>query len=599
MKKKSESRGHGFSGGLFLKIAAVVVPGVLLVSASTLGVALHTTRMGYVDTMSRSSQQILSTVKTNMESVNDKITNVELTVNGSEAFSRYFQSQGELPDTYNQVYIMQKELKTVLPMTFYDVAVVGENGRVFVSNGSSLSLTAERFLSSAAVKEARQQPNRILYCFVSHGITKGSASAASFMAIKALTHQGAQKPFGFACVVLSQGDLQAFFGKLGNTTNNLLLMDQSGNVVSSVGKIPAGGHNSQLAVTLRQMQSQGKASLYANVLGKRTLILQVNIPRWNLHLVSLFDYTKAAREFESGIYIFLVCFLVTAAVLIAVFYFISEITRPISRLAAAMEDTAKQGLPKEVNTTGGGRETRQLSKAFNVMVGNLNGYVHRLLGLEEEKRRMEIHALQMQINPHFIYNTLISIKWLIWQDEPQKAVEGIDTFTQLLRGVLSNSNQVISVAEEVQNLENYIFLQKIRFGEKIQTNVSYSSASAQCCLPKVLLQPLLENAFFHAFTGRTEGVVSAFIDRHGDHLICEIIDDGVGMTQAAADALLTSEPGENGHSIGIWNVNARILLLYGKPYGVKIFSEPGHGTLVRVTLPVISQSSEKREPEKI
>ncbi|HCA29078.1 MAG TPA: hypothetical protein DEP23_05690 [Ruminococcaceae bacterium] len=114
-------------------------------------------------------------------------------------------------------------------------------------------------------------------------------------------------------------------------------------------------------------------------------------------------------------------------------------------------------------------------------------------------------------------------------------------------------------------------------------------------MPKLLLQPFLENSFFHAFTNQQQGVISLFIDCHGENMICELIDDGVGMMQSKADQLLAGQPDEDSRSIGIRNVNARIHLLFGEKYGVKIFSEPGQGTSVRTTLPIIRSNNNADE----
>jgi Predicted signal transduction protein with a C-terminal ATPase domain len=576
-------------GSLFMKIACIVVPGVLIVSVFTLGAAFQTTRQGYVETMSRSNEQIMAMVREKMEAMNDRITDVELTINNSWAFSQYMKSDEETPQTFVQVYDMIKQLNTVRPDTFYDVAVVGVNGRSYVSNGTSLSMSAEELLRSKITQDARQHPNQILYRYVGEGITRRSQGGSAFVALKALTYPGSQTAYGFAYVVMRQQDLQAFFDGLSNGTNNLMLMDDSGVIVSSPNSAIVGRKNEELSQIVRDMDTKKETGRYTQLQDMRALVLTNTMPRWNLHIVSAFDYTRALNEMSSTAYILMICLLVTAAVLIAVFLIIRQITRPINRLVRTMETVTREGLPDHVEVIGGGYEVRQLSSAFEVMIENLNRYVGELIQMEQEKRRMEIHTLQMQINPHFIYNTLTSIKWLIWQKDSEKAVQSIDTFTLLLRSTISDSQRLIPASEEVENLKNYVFLQKIRFGRQIQTDIFLSSSAADCLMPKLLLQPFLENSFFHAFTNRPQGVVSVLIDCHGENLICEVIDDGVGMPQSKADELLGNRPNEGGRSIGIPNVNARIQLLFGEQYGVKIFSEPGHGTSVKVTLPIVRE----------
>ena len=579
-------------GSLFRKIACVVVSGVLVVSTFTLAAAFQMTRQGYVETMSRSNQQIMAMVQAKMETMNDRITDVELTINNSWAFSQYLKTEPENPRTFTLVYDMIKQLDTVKPDTFYDVAVIGMNGQIYVSNQSSLSIPVEELLKSKITQEAREHPNQILYRYMPSGITKNSKDSSAFIALKALTSPGSQTVYGFAYVVMKQQDLQAFFDNLGNSTNNLMLLDGSGTVISAPKHSLVGQKDGELEQIIRDMDSKEESSRYTALQNQQVLVLTRTMPRWNLHIVSAFDYLRALNEMQGGAYILSICLAVTVLVLAAVFFFISQITRPINRLVHTMDKVTEEGLPDHIEVIRGGYEVQQLSSAFRMMMEHLNRYVRQLIELEQEKRRMEIHTLQMQINPHFIYNTLTSIKWLIWQKDSEKAVKSIDTFSLLLHNTIGGSRQLIPASEEVENLKNYIFLQKIRFGQQIQTDICLSPSAAGCRMPRLLLQPFLENSFFHAFADRKKGVISVLIDCHNESLCCELIDDGAGMPQSKADELLAGPPDEDSRSIGIRNVNARIHLLFGEQYGVKIFSEPGHGTSVKVTLPIIREGDD-------
>lgn len=583
---------------LFIKIACVVVSGVLVVSVFTLGVALQTTRDGYVETLSRSNEQIMTQVEANMEKMNDTITDVVLSINNSWAFMQYLTSNGENPLAFRLIYDMTKQLNAVKPNTFYDVAVVGVNGLSYVSNQSSLSLPVEELLKNKITQEACGNPNQILYRYVDKGITQRSKGSSAFVALKALAYPGSQTIYGFAYVVMQQQDLQGFFDGLSNSTNNLMLMDGSGDIVSAPNKALVGQRSEELAQVLQNMDFNKETSRNTELNGNRVIVLTRTMTRWKIHIVSAFDYMRALNELNSRAYILTICLLVIAVVLAFVFFFIRQITHPINTLVHKMATVTGNGLPDHIELTGG-YEARQLAGAFNAMTDDINGYVQQLMQLEKEKRRMEVHTLQMQINPHFIYNTLTSIKWLVWQGDSKKVVQCVDTFTLLLRSTISDRQELIPVSEEVENLEHYVFLQKIRFGNQVQTNIYLGPSAKDCRIPKLLLQPFLENSFFHAFTNRQYGMISVFIDRHGTNLTCEVIDDGVGMPREVSEQLLSGEPKNNGHSIGLRNVNARIQLLFGNMYGVKIFSEPERGTTVKVTLPAILDTESQEKSTKI
>ena len=588
-----------YPGSLFVKIACVVIAGVLLVSICTLAVSVQTTRQGYIETMSRSNEQIMSMMQAKMESMNDKITDVELAVNTSWAFTQYLRSEKEDVNTFVQVFNMNKQIEAVSTGTSFDIAAIGVNGRSYVGNQSSLSVPVSDLLNSPITNDAREHRNQIIYRYVKDGFTQRSKGSGVFVALKALSYPGSQSIYGFVYVVLKQTDLQAFFNNLSNGTNNLMLLDDSGAIVSAPNNEIVGEKNEELAQTVQNMDETGETRKYSTIDKKDILILTRTMPRWNLHIVSAFDYTQALNDIDESTYVFAISLCVTLFVLAAVFLLIRQITKPIKLLVHTMENVTEKGLPDKIEAVGKGYEVRQLSLAFNVMIDNLNRYVNQLILLEQEKRRMEIHTLQMQINPHFIYNTLTSIKWLIWQENVDTAIQSIDTFTLLIRNTVSDSQSFILTAEETENLKNYCFLQKIRFGQQIQTNIYLNPSAANCRIPKLLLQPFLENSFFHAFTNRQQGVISVIIDCHGENLVCEVIDDGVGMPQSQADALLDGKPNDRGHSIGIPNVISRIHLLFGERYGVKIYSEPGCGTTIKVTLPVIHDENSDEESANI
>lgn len=593
-------KGRPHPATLFLKVACVVVAGVLLVAAFTLGAALRTTEQGYIETLRHSNEEILLQVQSDMEQMNDAITDAVLMVNNSWVFRQYLTGDANSPAAFRRVYEMMKQVENIRPTgRFYDMAAVGVNGNSFVSNGKTLAVPVKELLAQDFTREASQRPNNILYCFVDKGITSGSGTACAMLAVKALTYPGTQTPYGFVYVVLKQQDLQDFYGRLGNQTNNLLLLAPDGTVVSSSDSAQIGGKEPQLAAALEEMQRAGQGSRRVEIDGKSTEVLLRTMERWGLRLVCALDLERALHEMDSRGGVVWVCLLVSAAVLLCLFLFLRQVTRPIYALAGRMESVAKGGVSAAGHVTvKGGYEAQRLATAFNRMIDDLGTYMDRLVAMEKEKRQTEIQALQMQIQPHFIYNTLASIKWLIWQQEPGKAVQCIDAFSMLLRNTIGNSTEIITAQQEVENLKNYAFLQRIRFGEHIRVDFLVEPDARACCIPKLLLQPFLENAFFYAFPDQANGVISVFLSCHGDTLVCEIMDNGVGMTREQVERLRapgwdSADKLRKNHfsGIGIGNVNDRIHLLYGPDYGVQIFSTPGRGTTVRVKIPV------QRKPE--
>ena len=140
-------------------------------------------------------------------------------------------------------------------------------------------------------------------------------------------------------------------------------------------------------------------------------------------------------------------------------------------------------------------DARQLTSTYNTMIRDINQYIEQIVSIEKEKRTAEIHALQMQINPHYMYNTLASIKWLAWQQDTKKTTEVIDAFISLLRNTISNTDEFITVEQEIRNLENYVKINQVRYGDHVKVEYYIPAQCMELRLPKLILQPFVENAF--------------------------------------------------------------------------------------------------------
>ena len=178
---------------------------------------------------------------------------------------------------------------------------------------------------------------------------------------------------------------------------------------------------------------------------------------------------------------------------------------------------------------------------------------------QKARRKSEIKALQMQINPHYIYNTLASIKWLVYQNDRDRTVQTIDAFISLLRNTISNTDEFITIEQEIQNLENYILINHTRYGDAVQVEFYVSQSCRDCLLPKMILQPFVENAFFHAFPSGRCGTIEIYMKEKAGELEIHIVDDGVGMEQnRAEEAVKQAGSKEHFSGIGIHNVQERL-----------------------------------------
>jgi len=208
--------------------------------------------------------------------------------------------------------------------------------------------------------------------------------------------------------------------------------------------------------------------------------------------------------------------------------------------------------------------------------------------LKTENLKSRYEALTNQINPHFLYNTLASIKIMVKQGNKEKAAEMINKLIALLQNTIGRISDTNTVEQELTNMKNYAFINQARYGEQIRVNYYIAPDCLSYELPKLIIQPFIENAFFHAFNKKTSGFIHIMIGQEGNILVCEIVDNGDGMETNLDKKLPNFKSKRQLFSgIGVKNVNERIKLLYGEAYGVEISSELGEGTKVRVSLPVI------------
>ena len=240
-------------------------------------------------------------------------------------------------------------------------------------------------------------------------------------------------------------------------------------------------------------------------------------------------------------------------------------------------------------------ELGDIGRGINSMSASVTALMDHRLEDEKQKQDLEYRMLQNQINPHFIYNTLNSIKWMATIQHAPGIAEMVTALSRLLKSVSKSNERLVPLYEEFALLNDYFTIQQYRYGGTITLDVSYiedEKLNHSCLIPRFTLQPLVENAIFHGIEPKgSAGEVTLRIERdtaNGDVLI-RLTDDGIGMTaEQAAKALQEPGPEEAAakyRHVGMWNVHKRLQYSFGEAYGLSIESEPGVGTTVMVHLP--------------
>lgn len=287
--------------------------------------------------------------------------------------------------------------------------------------------------------------------------------------------------------------------------------------------------------------------------------------------------------------------------LLVALYQSRRISQPLMQLSDALNAFGGRNFTP-LRTDTGTQEIDCLSQSFNHMAVEISHLMDTVTEQERQKRLAEMNFLRAQINPHFLYNMLFSIRCTIEIGKSSQAVQMIAAFTDLLKTTLKSTGDTIALTDEFENTRKYLVVQKLRYGEKVHFEMDMAPGTETCMVPPLLLQPLVENAIFHGLEARYDAdmiVVASTLE--GDDLLLTVTDDGAGMDdetleRVTADILAQQDGREKqSDSIGLANVHNRIRLNYGEGYGVQIQSVPDMGSTVTLRLPARKADDRKRE----
>ncbi|MGL5649688.1 MAG: sensor histidine kinase [Clostridium sp.] len=267
-----------------------------------------------------------------------------------------------------------------------------------------------------------------------------------------------------------------------------------------------------------------------------------------------------------------------------------KIAYPIKRLEKSVKKLEEDinDIDIEIN---GSTEIKHLGKAIKSMAKRVNTLMDEMVIIEKAKRKNELDALQAQINPHFLYNTLDSIIWMIERENYNESVNMVSALAKFFRISLSKGKNIITLEKEIEHAKNYLTIQKIRYKNRFDYSIEIEEEVKNLASIKLIIQPLVENAIFHGMEdmyGDGEIIIKAY--RKEENVYIEVIDNGMGMLEEVCENLLTgnSKVKGAGSGVGLKNVHERIKLYFGEGYGVSVESELDEGTTVRIHMKAIS-----------
>ena len=307
-----------------------------------------------------------------------------------------------------------------------------------------------------------------------------------------------------------------------------------------------------------------------------------------LSLVRVIELEKVVREASHFLYMVGALAVVLIVLSFALsLIFSSSFTRPIEGVIKKIQYIAEGNFDYRHDIGPGGKKFELLYQNLYKMENDIKKMIGENRRKEKEKRRLELSMLQMQINPHFLYNTLSSIKWMAVFQRAKGIESMVNSLGIVLQASYSKMDEFVTLDEELDILGHYLNIQKIRYQGKIQMNlICKNQQLLSCYVPRFILQPVVENAVFHGIAPKDgEGEIKIIIAEEPGNLKITVEDNGVGMDETVLENVLKRSKGERQGHIGLANVHSRIRLIYGSEYGVHVESLKGKYTKVRIIMP--------------
>ena len=363
------------------------------------------------------------------------------------------------------------------------------------------------------------------------------------------------------------------------------LMDTDGNII----------YHPQQQLIYSGLKSEDTASLAALADGAHAddtviyCLTSIEGSDWRVVGVSYVDELVNRNVTEMIRLSFLLAIVVLAAALLTSWLLSQLLGRPLRGLASAMESFETDADHFTYRPVGGTREVQELSNSFGHMVVRIQELMTTVREEEINLRKTELKALQAQINPHFLYNTLDSIAWMCEQGRNADAVKMVHALARLFRISISKGHELIPIAKEIEHAESYLQIQKYRYKNQFTYAFDVDPECLDYLCNKITLQPIIENAINHGLDLLVdEGHIDVEVKQDGEDIVFRVRDNGVGMTPEQIEAIMQRGPKDR-TGIGIKNVNDRLKIYFGKNYGLHITSEPDVGTCVEIRMPKVRE----------
>ena len=591
MKKKFSpgamflGRFNSIQSVIFAMVSMLLLGAVAIVTV----ISMNYTRTSVFDNSSLYTQTIIQQMNQNIDSYIDYMENISYLVSSNEDVQSYLFGEETDPEARGRIL---NQFKTILDSRsdILNLGIIGENGRMLINNAqrltnpdldihtqewytNALEGSASSYLSSSHVQHiiSGERPWVIT---LSRGIRNKSSKSENqkegvffidlnYSAISELCNQSMVGNQGYAFILDADGNIvyhpqqQQLYNELQTENISLIMGTDKDTVLSGKG-------SAEKLYSISRSEKTG----------------------WTVvDCVRVEELLRKSNKAQS-----LYVLVAMGLMIVALFFsrFISRsITQPIQQLCDSMARVQEGDFSVSDVVVDSKNEIGSLTKSFNVMTHRIQDLMEQNIREQEAKRKSELKALQSQINPHFLYNTLDSIIWMAEGKKNEEVVLMTASLARLLRQSISNEDEEVSIGQEVEYARGYLTIQKMRYKDKMEFQIDVDPSILHIPLIKLVLQPVIENAIYHGLKYKeSKGLLMVKGFRKNGNAVLQVIDNGVGMDQETLDHIYEKHKvNYQSNGVGIYNVQKRLQLYYGSEYGITYESEKGVGTTATITIP--------------
>ena len=574
---------------IFAAVTVLLLSAVLIIT----GVSMRYTRNSIFENSSVYTQNIIKQMNQNIDSYIDYMENIAYMISSNEDVQEYLFGDNVDDGTRERLI---NQFKTILDgrSDIRNLGIIGINGRKLINDGKQ-SVNPDLKLSTQEwYLDALQKPEGPLLTssHVQH-IVSGERPWVITLSrgIRNFSNGGEKEGVFFIDLNYSAISELCDQNTIG-TKGYAFILDESGSIVYHPQQQQLYNELQTENIDLITDTKDDTVRTGSGNKGKLYCISRSNKTGWTVvGCMSISELLRKSSQAQS-IYV-----LIAAALMIVALIFSSFLakgfTYPIQRLRDSMARVQEgdfNGADVEIDSD---NEIGSLTRSFNVMTHRIQDLMEQNVKDQEEKRKSELKALQSQINPHFLYNTLDSIIWMAEGKKYEEVVLMTASLARLLRQSISNEDEVVPISREVEYAKGYLTIQKMRYKDKLEFQIDVEPSILNIPLIKLVLQPIIENAIYHGLKYKeSKGLLLVKGFMKDGNAVLKVIDDGVGMDEETL-AHIYDRHKVNYHSngVGVYNVQKRLKLYYGENYGITYESEQGVGTTATITIPGIQEET--------